>query len=455
MLSCLLLVASTLQPPAADWKALPLDSYPADARSQIAAARDAALRQPPSADAFGQLGLVLHAWEQFEFAARAYDEARRLAPSDVDWWVLSGTLAVRAGRHDLAAGYFAKAAALSPAPLLILRHADALLESGQLADAQSVYEAAARMPDAEPAAQYGLGRVALSTGDSASARTHLERAIALYPAFGAAHYALAQVQRRSGDVEGARASLARQQTCLACWPVPADPWSARLAAVRSDAAALMQRGLQSAGNDDAKAIDLHEQAVRSNPSLLQARVNLITLYARTGNLPKAETHYRAVIEAGTQLTEAHRAFGLALLAAKEPARAEPVLRLAAEGNPQDADAHNALGLIFETSNRLPEAEAAYARAVAANPRLRGLRFNHARVLVNLGRLEEASAELARLSTPDDAESARYVFAASAVGGRRGDTAVGRSLADEALARARRHGLADLAAAIEREVQKLR
>ncbi len=453
--SLLLLALLTVQAPAADWKALPIDSYPDEARTQIAAARDAALRQPARGDAYGQFALVLHAWEQYEPAARAYAEARRLAPSTVDWWALAGTLAVRTGRHDLAAEYFGKAAALSPSPLLTIRHADALLDSGQLDAAKDAYTRAVKMPDLEPAARYGLGRIALAHDDVGTARAEFERALALFPEFGAAHYALAQVQRRAGDLAGARASLARQQACLACWPVPTDVWAARLAAVRSDAAALMQQGLQSAGADDAQAIRLHEQALVQNRSLVQAHVNLITLYARTGNLPKAEAHYRAVLDAGTQLAEAHHAYGLALLALKEPARAEPVLRLAVEGNPQDADAHNALGLILETTKRTAEAEAAYGRAVAANPALRGLRFNHARVLVALGRLDEAAAELARLATPADAESAQYVFAASGVALRRGDRAAARTLAEEALARARKHGLTDLAAAIDRGLATLR
>jgi len=360
------------------------------------------------------------------------------------------------GRHDVAAACFGRAAALAPSPLLALRHADALLDSGQLDAARRAYAVAVAMPDAEPAARYGLGRLAVNAGEMTRARAEFEQAVALVPTFGAAHYALAQVQRRGGDLAAARASIARQQQCLACWPMPPDPYVARVAAVRDDATALLQRGLAVAGRaDDAQAIALHEQAVARDPGLQQAHVNLITLYARTGNIPKAEEHYRAVVASGTQLAEAHHAFGLALLAAKESARAEPVLRLAIEGNPQDAEAHNALGLIQETGGRLAEAEASYRQAVAANPRVRGLRFNHARALVSMGRLDEALAQLSQLASPDDAESVRYLYAAAAVSVRKGDRVAGRRLSEEALARARRHGLTDLAAAIERDLQKLK
>jgi type IV pilus assembly protein PilF len=172
-------------------------------------------------------------------------------------------------------------------------------------------------------------------------------------------------------------------------------------------------------------------------------------------MPRAEEHYRAVKDAGTQLAEAHRAFGLALLAAGDMTRAEAVLTEAVAGNPLDAESLNGLGLIQERQRRLADAEVSYRRAVAANPRLRGLRFNHARSLVGLGRLDDALAQLTLLASPDDAESARYVYAASAVAVRTGDVALGRRLGEDALSRARRHGLTDLAATIERELQKLR
>lgn len=449
-----LLVWWSLQP-TTDWRTLPLDTYPADSRAQIGAAREAAIEQPTSAEAAGQLALVLHAWEQFEAAGAAYARARTLAPDDATWWALSGALASRTGAHARAAEYFGRANAIAPSALLALRHADALLESGQVETARAVYTAAARSSDAEPAAQYGLGRLAMTAGDLTAARTALERAVALVPEFGAAHYALAQLHRKSGNLAEARQALARQQQCLACWPMPADPYAARLDAVRTDAAALLKQGLVAAGRDQAKGIELHEQALARNPAFVQAHVNLITLYGQTGNLARTEQHYQAAIASGTHLAEAHQAFGLALQQAGDAARAEPILELAVAANPQDARAHNGLAFIRESSGRLAEAEASYRRAVDAKPADRAIRFGLARVLVNLGRLDDALAQLLLLREPNDAESARYVFAAGAVYVRKGNLAEGRRLSEDALSRARRYGLTDLAASIERDLAKIR
>ncbi|MGI8672591.1 MAG: tetratricopeptide repeat protein, partial [Luteitalea sp.] len=372
------------------------------------------------------------------------------------WWALSGLLATRLARHDEAAEYFATAGRLQPSSLLTLRRADALLESGRIDEAQVAYTAALDLPDAEAPARYGLGRVAAATGDGVTARTHLERALALVPVFGAAHYALAQLQRKAGDVAGARLSIERQQRCLSCWPMPPDPWAARLAEVRTDASAVLQRGLSLVGRaEDARVIAAHEQALARDPVLVQAHTNLITLYARTGNLAAAERHYQSALASGTHGAEAHRNFGLALLAANDAPRAEPVLRQAIDSNPHDAEALNGLGMLLEAGGRAADAEAMYQRAIAANPVQRAVRFNYARVLVAQRRYDEALAQMARLTTPDDAESARYLFAASVVHVRKGDPAQGRRVGEEALRRAREHGLADLAATIERDLAQLK
>ena len=164
LLAPTLVAAVALQAAAADWTRVSLEGFPAEARQDIDAARAAALAAPRSAEAVGHLAVLLHAWEQYEPAALVYAEARRLAPDDVTWWALSGTLANRVGRPDQAVDYFARANALSPSPFLTLRHADALLESGRTDEARVVYERAAALADAEPAARYGLGRVAMAGG---------------------------------------------------------------------------------------------------------------------------------------------------------------------------------------------------------------------------------------------------------------------------------------------------
>ena len=66
-------------------------------------------------------------------------------------------------------------------------------------------------------------------------------------------------------------------------------------------------------------------------------MNLITLYARTGNLPRAEQHYQPPCPPRLQLAEAHHAFGLALLLQATPrGRGHRALEAVDGLNPHDA-----------------------------------------------------------------------------------------------------------------------
>ena len=347
---------------------LDIDAYPPEAREQIGAAYRAVTAAPADANAVGRLGLVLHAWEEFEAAAQAYGRAQAQAPTDADWWYFGAMLATRRGLHDESARQLRQARTRRPDDALIaLRLADAALDAGHPDDAAPLYDALATRPETAPAAFYGLGRVRQLTGDHTGARTAYEQAVALYPEFGAAHYALAQLQRRAGDTAAARASLQRQQQCLACWPMPPDPWRTRLADVRQDAAALLQQGVATAGRASetaaADAIRLHEAAIAQAPHLGQAHINLIELYARTGNLARAEAHYASARALPGYTAEAHRTWGWVLLRQRRPADALPVFSEAVQLAPDSAQAQYGLAMTFELEGRAAEAAPAYARAV--------------------------------------------------------------------------------------------
>jgi tetratricopeptide (TPR) repeat protein len=438
---------------------LDIGAYPATAREQIGPAFHVATAAPSDADATGQLGLVLHAWEELDAAAQAYARAQALAPARVDWWYYGALLATRRGLHADAARQFGQALERRPDdPLIALRLADATLEAGRSDDAARLYAPLTTRPETAPAAFYGLGRVKQQAGDGDAARKAFEQAVELYPDFGAAHYALAQLQRRAGDTTAARASLQRQQQCLACWPVPPDPWRARLDAVRDDAPALLQRGVATASQGSAtaaaEAIRLHEAAVARTPTLGQAHVNLIELYAGTGNLPRAEQHYQTARALPGFAADAHRVWGWVLLQQRRPAEALAALEAATALTPDHAQAQSGRGLALEMLGRPADAVEAYRAAVAAAPTARDIRFNLARTLMTLNRLDEAITQLDQVQQPVDAATPRYRFALSVVHVRRGDLATGRRLGEEALALARRFDQTDLAQSIERDLAAL-
>ena len=430
---------------------------PREAGETLRRLQESARRHPKDPDILGRLAMAYHAWEQWEAAAEAYRTARTVAPKAHRWWYLAGLLEVARGRHADAVPLLERAAALEPGHVAgQLRLAEARFEAGDLAGSEALFRELAGGRSTAAAAEYGLGRIAQARGDHGRAVGHLGRAVAAFPEFGAAHYALALSYRRTGREPEAVAALGRQQACIPCWPAVEDPLAASVAALRDDAAAVLKRGIALAADGQTEqAVKAHEQALPDPSAGAQARVNLITLYGRLGRWDDAEAQYRAAVAASVNLAEAHANYADVLLAQGKAKEALPVLHLALEANPANALARNALGIALETTGDISGAAAAYRDAVRAAPQLRVARFNYGRTLVAGGRLKEAVEEFEKLRRPEDIETPRYLFALAAARVRLGHIEQGRAEAQAALELARRYGLSDLAASIERDLARLK
>lgn len=460
---CLLRGAATAQPAQAPAPALPLiavDTYPRESRDDVDAAYRRARARPQDAEAVGDLAMTLQAWDQLEAAAEVYTHLQALAPDQLDWWYFGGMTASRRALHAEAVAQFGRAEALAGGvPLVALRLADARLASGDLDGATTLYRRLVDVPECAPAAWYGLGRIHMLHRADAEARTSLERALSLYPDFGAAHYAMAQLQRRAGEADAARVSLARQRQCLACWPMPDDPWRNRIDGLRTDAAAVLTRGVASASAGtaaaDAEAIRLHESALDRDLTRGQAHINLIELYGRTGNVAAAQEHYLAALKEPGFAADAHRAYGVVLLSLQQADEALTLLRKTVELSPRDAAALQGMGLALEMLNEPDAAARAYQDALRAAPSAREARFGLARVAMRQQKIDQAIALLEELREPRDAAAAKYLFALSVAYVRRGQLDAGTRLAHEALDVARLFGDTRMVATIEAELRKLK
>jgi tetratricopeptide (TPR) repeat protein len=435
---------------------LALETYPPAARTAIAAAYAAAEARPSDANAAGELGRVLHAWEQWDAARGAYARAQALAPAASEWRYLEAVVLRRLARPDLAVIALREALARAPGYLPAkLALAEALLDDGNLVDARRQFEALSD-PASAPAVQFGLGTIAAREGRHSDAVSHLERAIALYPEFAAAHYAVARAYRALGRRADAEAALARHARYGAQWPAVEDPVLASVSALREDAGALVQRGVKRAEAGDIEgAIAAHVAALARDPSFAQAHANLIGLYGRVRNWEKAAEHYRAVVTLAVNVSDAHYDYGVLLGLQEQWDAAAEAYRQALALNPQHAQARNNLGQILERQKKPDEAAAEYRRAVDSQPTLRIARFNLGRMLIAMGRQDEAIAELARLTEPRDAEAPRYLFALATAHLRAGHRDDAIKWASEAKSLAERHGDTVLAAAIERDLARIR
>jgi tetratricopeptide (TPR) repeat protein len=436
---------------------LPLDAYPAAAREDLSRAHRAAAARPSDAEAVGFLARLLHAWEQWNAAHAVYARAQALAPDGFDWHYLDGVVLQRLARHADAAARFRAALTLDRGYLPArVKLAEALFEAGRLEESRALYEELVREPAAEPAALFGLGRIAAAEGRHDDAARELQRATSLFPEWGGAHYALALSLRALGRRDEAQRALEAHARHGPRWPAVADPLLEGVAALRDDAGTLLRRGKRLAEKGDlAGAIAAYEAALARDPSLAIAHANLLRLYGRTQDWAQAEAHYRAAVAGGADPAEAHYDYGVLLDMQERWDDAAAAYRRSIDVNPSYAEALNNLGQLHERRRELEPALELYRRAAASRPTFRMAGFNAGRMLVALGRPEEASLEFERLVPPRDAEAPRYLFALSVAKVRAGHRERGLALAEEAKRLAAEFGQRDLIAAIERDLASLK
>jgi tetratricopeptide (TPR) repeat protein len=446
---------------------LTLDSFPAAARAAIADAHREAVARPNDANAAGRLGMVLHAWEQWQSAAMAYERARALAPDNAEWPYLAAVVALRTGRttdavkllEDALSAPSAISASTSASLPMRMKLAEALVNAGDLTRAAEAYARLVKEPAAQPEAEYGLGRIAALKGDWKSAIAHQQRACELFPEFGAAHYALGLAFRNAGRLDDAQRELELHRRYGPRWPAIDDPVLAKVSALTDDARANLERGIR-LGNEGklAEAIAAHDAALAKDPGNAQAHANLISLHGRLGQWADAEKHFNAVVALKSNLDEAYYNYGVVLTLQKRDTEAADAFRRAIEANPLHAQAYNNLGVVFERERRWEEAAGAYRRAVENQPAFRLGRFNLARMLIALGRNDDAVAELEKLIAlareDQDRELARYVYALSTAHLRAGRVERALAYAQDARRLALAYDQAALAAAIDKDLATL-
>jgi tetratricopeptide (TPR) repeat protein len=434
---------------------LPLQTYPPAMREVLS--RSDRNAHPDDAAAVGGLGRVLHAWEQWESAHDVYARAALLAPRTFEWQYLDACVLQRLGRHDEAVARLRSAVAIAPDYLPArVKLAESLLDAGQIDESRILFQSLLGEGAAEPAARFGLGRLAAVEGNHGEAVVSFDRALALFPEWGAANYALALSLRALGRREEAGRALERQAQYGTRWPALDDPVLARVASERDDGTSRLRRaqGLADAG-DLAGAIAQNEAVLASDPSLSVAHERLVTLYGRLGDWEKAEAHHREAVRAGYNLADVHYDYGVLLTQQGKWDLAAEAYRQACAINPAHAQAHNNLGQLLERTRQFDAALEEYRRAIESQPTFRLARFNAGRALVALGRPAEAVVELARITEPRDAESPRYLFALAVAQLRSGNRTEALTWATEARQLAETFGQKELASAITQQLDSLK
>lgn len=459
MLTVTVLLAARLLPvqaPAPPLE-LPLQSYPAEIRKDVARLYEDARSHPQDGNAAGSLGRMLQAWEQWQSADDAYSRAIALDPKSFEWPYLDAFVLDRLARPQDAAIRLREALKIRPDYLPArVRLGDALLSAGQLSESRAVFSELLHEPQAEPLALFGLGRILAAEGKHDEAVRMIERALKLFPEWGAANYSLALSLRAIGRRTEAAQALQRHAQYGPRWPGVDDPVLSTVSNLRTDPAARFRRARSLADNGDVKgAIAEFEAALKEDNSLALAHASLLKLYGSVGNWAKAEEHYRAAVSLGSGLAELHYDYGVLLGLQQKWDEAGEAYRRALVVNPNYPEAHNNLGQVLERNRQFDAALGEYRSAVESRPTFRLARFNVGRMLIALGRLDEAITELHKITEPRDAEAPKYLFALSTAYVRSGRKEEGVRWATEARQLALQYGDSALASAIERDLAAIR
>jgi len=437
---------------------LNMSDFPAEVRSQVQQAYDAAERRPGDSEAVGKLGMLLDLYDRPAQALVCYRRATQLDSGSFEWLYYLGSLLAKQGRHAEAAAVFKQA--LRPDPSYLparLKLAENLLDSGEIEESKELY---ADIVDDFPGtaeAYYGLGRIAVLKGDPAAARESFRKACELFPTYGPAHYASAQVDRKLGRTKEAEEELALYAHHEAVVPPVNDPLRDQFRKLDMRAAAHLERGVQLEQVGRLKdAVAETEEALRLNPELVKAHINLLILYGRMGNREKAEEQFQAAVKLNpTQFPDAYYNYGIILLEESKLGEAEEAFRKALAIDPNYYAAHNNLGTVLERQGKLKEAADEYRRALEGNPGFRRAHFNLGRLLVYQRQYAEGIEQLLDTRTPVDEETPSYLYALGAAYGRAGDNSNALRYLEQAKEMAVARGQARLASEIEKDLEKVR
>ena len=436
---------------------LALDRIPGDVREPLRKSYEAAQNNYRDADSIGHLGMMLHAYEQHESAEACYRRARVLEPGAFRWAYYLGTVQAISRKHTEAARNLRDAAELNPAYLLArLQLAKSLIETGELSESRKVLDFLIQRNPGWADAHYWRGRVLAARGELLSAAASFRKAYELAPTFGSAHYALALVLRDLGQAAEAEMHLAVYQKENARPPQVADPLLDAIDELGSGGALNHLRAgvrLEMAGSLE-EAAGEQERAVNIQPDLIQAHINLISLYGKLGLIDQARRHYHQAMAINPNQSELHFNLGVVAASQNRLGEAAAAFERALEINPFHAEAYANLGQAMERLGRQDEAVHQYHKALENRPNYQQAYFFLGRAMLVQNKPADAIGFFIKSLVPEDEHTPLYLFGLATAYAALGDQEQAISRARKARLQAAALGQADLVKAIDQDLQTL-
>lgn len=404
-------IASTIdaQAPRVSEAEIPLVAFenidPAVARA-IEQARQEVAKNRRSADAWGNLGMVLLAHEFDEPARLAFVEAVKLAPRNPKWPYLQGRSFDSIDSEEAVAPLAAAvklADAEHDAP--ILRLVELLTALNRLDEAEQRLQSFLRAHPDHARANLDMARLLTRRGDLVRATEHVRMAENHDATRKAAHQLLGQILLRQS-----RADDARKQQAIADqlpefgWP---DPYYEEVLAKRTGLKAMLVQADRLFGAGKAKeTIPLLELAVREYPDSDWAHVLLGRSLIRERRLPEAEQKLRRAIGLSPESVEAQFRLGVAIYLQKRPKEAADWFRRAIKLKPDFTMAHYNLGHCLVDLKDISGAIEAFQATANSDPMMYDAHAVLGTLLAQQGRTDEAISHWrqAIVLRPNDAKA---------------------------------------------------
>jgi tetratricopeptide (TPR) repeat protein len=349
--------------------------------------------QDELANAYGQMGMVYHAYGFVDAAAVCYRNAHSLAPLEFRWPYYCGRLYQDEGETKNAIAYLKMALELRPHDVAALINlAQTYQAEGQSGPAKELFERALAIDSTQAAALAGAGEIALSNGDFGLAIRSLEAALKLQPKATNLHYPLAMAYRKTGDITNALAQLQRKGSGK---PTIPDPLMDEVTDLKRGQRALWIQGNKAlAEGRVADAIKIYQQmlatADKGDPI---PRIHLGIAMAQSGDIKGAVEQYQQVLRMAPDSAVAHYNLGVLSLELKSEDAALNDFNATVALDPGFRLAHFQMANVLMRKGCFAEAAFHYQRAIELGLDNKFVRLMRAMALVRTRRYSEAEAEL--------------------------------------------------------------
>jgi tetratricopeptide (TPR) repeat protein len=349
--------------------------------------------------AYGEAGMLFHAYNFLDAAEACYHNAEMLEPDEARWPYYLGHVYRMQVQPELAVASYERSLQLQPSYIPTkIRLARIELEQLRYERAEELFREVLERDSDSAAAYVGLGKVATARSEFELAVGHLETARRLDPEATEINYLLGLAYRGQGQREKAVELIQQRGEREASLhdPLIADVMSLstgmRIHQLRGTA--LYQQGLYQ------QALVEFRKAVEADPDEPLVRTNLGLTLAVLGDFDGAMRELETALRLDPEDTFAHANMGALLVQLGRDDEAVEHYERAVSLDPGQLQAHFDLGNALRRLGRYDECLEHYRRVVEGDPRHGSARMAEALALTKLeryaearGRLEEAHAAL--------------------------------------------------------------